>query len=173
MKITALFLAVLIASGCVSSSPEAQRQRLHAGLTDREIVTLEVVLHWYQHDRDPKFPYRFNENSGVFSEAVKRKLAGEIREFQWKEDRALVRVSILKIVFPEERFGHADVLVSDPFYATRYVNVFEKKEGDWRIIDSVNLAQGTLNALTTEFNWPAYLSDLKKSRINPPDAQGK
>ena len=161
-----LFIAVMVA-GCVSSSLDAGRERQHAGLNDREILTLEAVLHWYQHYRNPKFAYRFDERDSAFSQEVKERLSAEIPEFRPDGDDAWYYVSVPKIVFPEAPFGYAEVVIGDAFYAERYVEVFERRADGWQVIDSVTIASGTLDSILTEFDWPSYFRDMKKKPNQP------
>lgn len=170
MKAFGLLLIALMAAGCVSSSPEARRASLHAGLDDREILTLEAVLHWYQQYRNPKFAYRFDERDGAFSKLVKQRLSAEIPEFRPDGDTAWFYVSVPKIEFPEAPFGYAEVIIGDAFYAERYVEVFERRVGGWQVIDSVTFASGTLNAIITEFDWAAYFREMKKKPNKRPEA---
>jgi hypothetical protein len=166
MKLFAMLLLTIAAVGCASSSIDERKKKLHAGLDDREVLAVESVLHWYRHYRNPKFAYHFDERDGPFSAEVKKRIAAEIPEFSDTRDKAFFYVSISKIEFPGTPFGYAEVIIGDPFYAERYVEVFERKARGWEIIDSITIGTGTLEAITTEFNWPAYYRDLKKQRPN-------
>lgn len=166
MKALLTLLVALAAGGCASLSEEGRSRRLHAGLQEREVLALDSVLHWYQHYRNPKFTYRFDESEGSFSELVKDRLAAEIPEFRRKEEGAFFYVRMPKVEFPVAEFGYTEVVIDDPFYAERYVEVFEKKGQEWQIIDSITIASGALEALTTEFNWRLYYHDLLEKRSN-------
>lgn len=169
----AFLLIVVMTAGCVSSSPEARRQRLHAGLNDREIVTLEAVLYWYRECRDPRHEHSFREDEGAFTEIVKKRISTEIPEFRRSNDGAWYYVRIHKIAFPELPFGYVEIVAGDGLYAHSYVNVFQKKSDGWQIIDSLRLAEGNWDVLTTTFNWSEYFQDLKKKTGPEAVAQGK
>jgi hypothetical protein len=164
IKILAILLGTIMTVGCVSSSAEVRKAHLHAGLSDHEVLALESVLQWYRHYRNPKFAYQFDERDGTFSPEVKKRLATAMPEFSENRDTALFYVRVPKIEFPESKFGYAEVIVSDPFYAERYVEVFERKTDGWRIIDSITMATGTLQAIATEFDWRSYFRDLQHRR---------
>lgn len=132
------------------------------------MLAFEAVLHWYHHYRNPKFAYRFSECDGFFSSAVKNRLAAQIPEFRDEDDGAFFYVSIPRIEFPESPFGYAEVVIGDPFYAERYVEVFEKTPEGWQIVDSITIASGTLDSIITEFDWPAYYRDRLQGRPKPP-----
>lgn len=131
---------------------------------DREEITVIAITDWYERLRNPKNSYVFDESTGRYSKSVLKRLKSKIPEFRKKEDGDW-NVHISEVNFREESFASVELNVSDPFFSQKFVQVLEKEDEGWHIIDRFTL-EGDGPAWILSFDWDDYYRELKTQKAN-------